>query len=753
MNPLLQIKLRLTNEHNNQQVVAKNLRASGSTSEEKVNTLIESLRAVKRFYTDSPHIISNMLVDVHYNDIIAKSNRIQALLKPRGKTTNDIVVGARFSTAEEGTENHIITYYVDPTTIDNTIAELEIIKRFIHSQLNGKATPSNFNETRTKRPNINYDGYNLSKQKIRNLIVDCSVVEFFGVPKIDSLPEQETYLITFFKTELSVSNLLEKLSVDSRHYVYTFYGDDTISATRELCLFLSENVPYMISMVSSDLSKVTLNDIGLDTELPTIVIPEPANEPTIGVIDTLFDESVYFSKWVENNDYLNEIELSIARGSKREHGTEVTSIIVDGPRLNPWLDDGCGRFRVRHFGVCDEKISVSRLVKKIKEIVSQNPDIHVWNLSLGTEDEVSKNFISYDAAVIDELTSQRNVIFVISGTNDNRSEKAGTLRVGSPADSLNSIVVNSVRRNGTPATYSRKGNVLSFFNKPDVSYYGGDHDERIMVYSPVRGEIEEYGTSFAAPWISRKLCYLIDIMGLSREVAKALIIDAAAGWEYKTSTYKLKDLIGYGIVPISINHILETPNDEMRFVIYGLSESYKTANYAIPVPKDEDDYYPYVARATMCYFPSCSRSQGVDYTNRELSLKFGRVKPDGSIEDINDNVQDDIGSHIDERASRKEFRKWENTKFISKTLKNNRPLKSYDERFWGISVISKERLSTRMQGSLNFAAVVTLKELKGINRIQDFITACALRGYIVNQLDVNARIEVYNANQEDITFE
>ena len=117
-------------------------------------------------------------------------------------------------------------------------------------------------------------------------------------------------------------------------------------------------------MVSSDLSKVTLNDIGLAQEIASIEIPDPVNEPTIGVIDTLFDESVYFSKWVENNDSLSEIEMSLAQNSDREHGTEVTSIIVDGPRLNPWLDDGCGRFKVRHFGVCDEKISVSRLVKK-----------------------------------------------------------------------------------------------------------------------------------------------------------------------------------------------------------------------------------------------------------------------------------------------------------------------------------------------------------------------------------------------------
>lgn len=80
-------------------------------------------------------------------------------------------------------------------------------------------------------------------------------------------------------------------------------------------------------------------------------------------------------------------------------------------------------------------------------------------------------------------------------------------------------------------------------------------------------------------------------------------------------------------------------------------------------------------------------------------------------------------------------------------------MKSYDERLWGISVVSKERLSTRVQGGLNFAAIVTLKEIKGINRIQDFITACALRGYIVNELDINAQVEVYNTNQERITFE
>ena len=242
-------------------------------------------------------------------------------------------------------------------------------------------------------------------------------------------------------------------------------------------------------------------------------------------------------------------------------------------------------------------------------------------------------------------------------------------------------------------------------------------------------------------------------MGITREVAKALLVDSAAGWEYKKTAYRSKDIVGYGIVPIDIQQILSTSNDEIRFVVYGTSESYKTSNYAIPVPRDEDNKYPYVARATLCYFPECTRAQGVDYTNRELSLTFGRVGDDGKIKDINENVQDEDGAHVDERQSRKDFRKWENTKFISTVLKRNRPKNSYGERLWGMVITSKERLSTRMGRHLNFGAVITLKELNGINRIESFIKACTLRGYIVNELDVQNRMEIYNSTQEEIQFE
>lgn len=752
MNNILEVKLKYNREGRKRQTIYTNLRKHDETTIDKIISLQENLRAIVRYYDSSEKLINGFLIDVNYNDIIAKSRRIRELLKPEGKQANDVVVGARFSNAPDGEECHIITYYVNSDTIQATLLKLEETKRFLQQRLKGKATAENFNESKEKQP-LNYEGFS-SKSLIRNMIVDCSVVDSFAIPNVTAEAYKDSFLLTFFQTEKTLSDILEKLKVDSIKYRYSFYGKDTISVSWDLYQMISDKVPYMISMISSDLSKVSLDEYEIREEQIQKSIPSPTIEPVIGVIDNLFDESVYFSEWVENKDCLEDYEFVSGRKVNRDHGTAVTSIIVDGPSLNPWLDDGCGRFRVRHFGVCEETISVPRLVNKVRDIVNNNPDIHVWNLSLGTNDEISKNFISYDGSIIDELQARKNVIFVISGTNDNREIKNDILRVGSPADSLNAIVVNSVKRNGRPASYTRKGNVLSFFNKPDVSYYGGDIESSERLFACTSRDIEAvYGTSFAAPWISRKLAFLIETMGLSREVAKALIIDSAAGWDYKKATYKHQTLLGYGIVPIKISDILSSDNGEIRFILYGTANSYKTSNYAIPVPKDMDDKYPYIARATLCYFPECERSQGVDYTSRELSLSFGRVNKKGAIDDINDNIQDSDDSFVDERKSRKEFRKWENTKFISKVLKNNRALISYDERLWGISIVSKERLTTVMKNDINFGIVVTLREINGVNRIQDFITSCMLRGWIVNDINIENRAELFIRNQEEIILE
>ena len=252
----------------------------------------------------------------------------------------------------------------------------------------------------------------------------------------------------------------------------------------------------------------------------------------------------------------------------------------------------------------------------------------------------------------------RNIVFIVSGTNKPEN-KDYPKKIGAPADSINSIVVNSVDFNDTPADYSRTGPVLSFFNKPDLCYYGGTYEDRLTVYAPY-GKKKTYGTSFAAPWIARKMAYLIYKMNFTKEVAKALLIDSAAGWKkFKAPT----TIAGYGVVPKLIENIVQSQNDEIRFVISDSSMLYDTYNYNIPVPVYQETQ-PVIAKATLCYFPNCSRNQGVDYTDTELDLHFGRIKDD-SIKPINNNIQNEEGKYfLKEEKARQLYRKWDNIKLM-----------------------------------------------------------------------------------------
>ena len=54
---------------------------------------------------------------------------------------------------------------------------------------------------------------------------------------------------------------------------------------------------------------------------------------------------------------------------------------------------------------------------------------------------------------------------------------------------------------------------------------------------------------------------------------------------------------------------------------------------------------------------------------------------------------------------------------------------------------------------MKYAVVITLKEIYGINRIEDFIKNCSLRGWIVNDIKVHERVNVHNISQTEIIFD
>ena len=398
------------------------------------------------------------------------------------------------------------------------------------------------------------------------------------------------------------------------------------------------------------------------------------------------------------------------------------------------------------------KFSSFTILKLIREIVANNRDIKVWNFSLGSAFEIDPNFISPEAAELDKIQCEYDVIFIVAGTN--KAKKISeTVKIGAPADSLNSLIVNAVDFQGKPASYTRVGPVLSFFYKPDICYYGGDKDEMITACGPL-GQASVCGTSFAAPWITRKMAYLIHIVGLSREVAKALIIDSAAGWNRQDNRYFS---MGYGIVPKNIEDIIHSKDDEIRFIMNGTIDEYETYTYNIPVPQNMKAH-PFFARATLAYFPTGDRNQGVDYTGTEMDLHFGRIMEKGGkavIKAIDYNKQADEGiQSIYEENARKFYRKWDNIKHISEEIKEKaKPRKVYEAGMWGLSIKTKERLAPKAGRGLKFGVVVTLKEMNGVNRIDEFIKLCMMKNWVVNRIDVQNRIDVYSKAEEEIEFE
>lgn len=176
----------------------------------------------------------------------------------------------------------------------------------------------------------------------------------------------QNMLVTIYKTDVETTELLEKFGI-------TVSKDKIIDGTTLLLepgqmQTLYRRAPYLISMSVTDLTQVKLEDIVDDEEIDfdsERKIPVPGNEPIVGVIDTQFNEKVYFHEWVEYKNMLsNDIQLE-----KKDyyHGTAVTSIIVDGPKGNP-------RIILEEIKTCPKKFIFASFVPINDEVVTRiNP--------------------------------------------------------------------------------------------------------------------------------------------------------------------------------------------------------------------------------------------------------------------------------------------------------------------------------------------------------------------------------------------
>lgn len=727
------------------------------------DNLIKQFEDIKKEFENNSFMNDFVIFTVRCKKIMAKSNRLSWLMTFDRKPANEWVVASSFY----GENNNLqkISYCISKTNLDVLISKLNKVKEVLTGSFGGSITKDRLNELISSAGPLP-EFFSINDVKKTAFINTCQEITYIYDVIVDKEVDKadQNVIVNMIKVpSVSSSEIIKKLGISP---IPAGLPDDIYLLNKDDANKLFASVPYLIVNQTVDFSTFDFKDVQTLAIDDSPYIEKPTNEPIIGVIDGLFAkdrpnlfENPYFAEWVENHECLENLDQQLTI-EDFAHGTEVDSLLVDLPRLNPDFDDGCGHFRIRHFGVATRYgVSVSYMLKVIRKIVEdpKNSDIQVWNLCLGNSVcEVNKSYISLEGALLDELQSNNpNIIFVVSGTNKKSGIPNPPIRIGAPADSINSIVVNSCNSLKEPASYSRCGPALSFFIKPDVSTYGGDIGEELFVWSPW-GKWHNLGTSFAAPLISRKLAFLMGIMKLDRNVAKALLIDSVLKWN--DASIENSNYIGRGIVLPDIENIVKGDSDEIKFFIHGRSKEYLSYTYSLPVPICDDNKYHYRARATLCYFPACSRNQGVDYTNTELALQFGRLKKGNKGIDTIDKYRDYLEKGFTfEKDAREVFRKWDNVKTIVDTFPDRKvvgkDVLNSDNKNWGIQITYNERSSKATKNYIDWGLVVTLKATDGINRISEFIHNCEFNGWLVTPIVLENYLNLKVRLNEDIELE
>ena len=248
------------------------------------------------------------LVSVHYTHIVAKSNRLKILLSENSKSPTESIKGAKFiwESDEDGKEiqKHVFTHYISLKAIEKAIEILSETISVIEKHFNGNIT-SEDTEKIAETPADRFSEF--SKSNFLNAVVDGFYVESFDIDRATEEITEES-IITIYQTGIETKKLLSKFGI---HIVDERIIDGTtLRLNPDEAKLLYNNASYLIAMSITDFSQLTRDEALDDKEELSNeenLIPHPINEPVIGVIDTHFNEKVYFHEWVEYKNLLDPI--------------------------------------------------------------------------------------------------------------------------------------------------------------------------------------------------------------------------------------------------------------------------------------------------------------------------------------------------------------------------------------------------------------------------------------------------------------
>lgn len=449
--------------------------------------------------------------------------------------------------------------------------------------------------------------------------------------------------------------LLRKNGVNPNNLKYKQYDGGvtfvSIDGDRELLNILKGYNPLrMVHPLSiRDIPNLIRNTVSLG--VPKAPVFSTRASTVLGVLDGGIDATVdHLRNYVEAIDAVPDVALKAGI----EHGTQVSSAALFGP-LNFYNNTDTlpePKVFVRNFRVLSEKNVSDRelyeTIDAIEGLVPKNPDIKVYNLSIGPRGPILDDVISRFTFALDLLSAKHNILFCTAVGNDGHS--VGYDRIQSPSDMVNGLAIGAytvIGNNKMRAPYScigpgREGNKL----KPDVMGFGGCDRNPIQLISTVGGHRSfTSGTSFASPIVASAAARLIDKSNsaIDSTVARALLVHSTVEKTKKKHCFEM----GHGTLPDDISDIAVCPEKSYTLIYQGEIEPGKYGEYQIPWPKDLTQGNVNF-RWTLAVLTNVDPQSPDDYTSSTVELAFypnsqvyGFTKPGKSPKYLNVELKAD----------------------------------------------------------------------------------------------------------------
>lgn len=405
--------------------------------------------------------------------------------------------------------------------------------------------------------------------------------------------------------------------------------------------FLNELPIYSLKK----LPKYTFNETSIDeitSELKKLKYDSSIDYPIVGVMDSGIALNEMNEDWVIGRE-----EFYIEDDINTSHGTFVSGIILYGDEMSGEQYTGLNGCKILDVPVVSQNTDEDELLDNIERVIKKYSKIKIWNLSISLNQEVDENDFSDAAIALDRIQEDYDVIICKSaGNSSSFLLNYPKDKIHIPSDSVRAIVVGSINevsdsvgyaKKDYPAAYTRIGRGPSRIIKPELVHYGGD------VHKDATGNFEykgtpslsidgstrnDCGTSFSTPKISAILAGLHHSMNEEFDalLLKALVIHSSDYGECTEldATTKL-DQLGFGR-PQRYQDILYGNEHEVTLILRDTISKGKFIDIMdFPFPRNliNDGFYEGQITVTLAYNPILEASQGSEYCQSNIDVKFG----------------------------------------------------------------------------------------------------------------------------------